>query len=79
MGMMFYFQFSMLSRFAPTPPPSVTARSLALLSSPAGSGWRTGRLTAVTAGVCLCGLTTGRTEERQRCQLFYFYKYDLTW
>ena len=62
-----------LSFSAPAPPPPVTARSVALPFSPAGLGRRTGRLAAVTAGICLCGLTTDRTEVRWSCQLFVIY------
>jgi len=51
-----------LSFSAPAPPPPVTARSVALRSSPAGLGRRTGRLAAVTAGTFLDELATERTE-----------------
>ena len=64
---MFYFQLSIiilsdLKNWAPTPPPPVTARSVALPFSPAGPGRRTGRLAAVMTGICVCGLSADRTE-----------------
>ena len=70
--MLLYFQLSIeLILFpAPTPPPPVTGSSVALLSSPAGSGWWTGRLTAVTAGTPQSGQTTDRTEAEMSVEIY---------
>ena len=61
-----------LSFPAPAPPPPVTDRSVALPFSPAGSGGRTGRLAAVTAGTSQSELTADGTEVRWSCHLFLF-------